>query len=308
MQLNTAMCHRSVHLDEGRLELSDIGCPFCNSTSRKSVHTLQQEPEVKLLQCLDCHAVSASRVPSEQALSEYYGGYYDSQDLKGADSQITFDKPERLARNIAETYCQSGVDGCVTVLDFGGGDGTIACLLAGILIEQGAEQVSITVVDYHSSTVEPGNPGISIESRDSLEQVTSQYDIVIASAVIEHYPRPGALLQELLGRMKPGAMFYARTPCMAPIIRLLSLAGIRADFSFPGHIHDLGQDFWENYFPADQSEKFQILTSRPSIVESSFRKHFLRTLLASLLKMPWYLLGRYYQYVGGWEVFVRRNL
>ena len=307
MQLNTAMCHRSVHLDEGRLELSDTGCPFCNSTNRKSIHTLQEEPAIRLLECRDCYAVSASRVPSEQALSEYYGGYYDSTDLKGADSQITFDKPERLARNIAKIYCQPGIEGCVTVLDFGGGDGTIACLLARMLIEQGAEQVSITVVDYHPSTVEPDDPRICIDSRDSLEQVTSQYDIVIASAVIEHYPRPGSLLRDLLGSMKPGAMFYARTPCMAPIIRLLRLAGIRADFSFPGHIHDLGQDFWENYFPDGPSEQFQILASRPSIVESTFSKHFLRTLMARLLKMPWYLFGRHYRYVGGWEVFVRRN-
>ncbi|MGI9275631.1 MAG: class I SAM-dependent methyltransferase [Endozoicomonas sp.] len=308
MQLNTTVFHRSAHLDEGRLELSDTGCPFCNSTSRKCVHTLQEKPVVKLLQCRDCHAVSASRMPSEQVLSEYYGGYYDSPNLKSADSQVTFDKPESLARNIAEIYCRSGVEGCVTVMDFGGGDGTIACLLAGILIEQGAEQVSITVVDYHPSTVEPDDPRICIDSRDSLEQVTSQYDIVIASAVIEHYPRPGGLVQDLLGRMKPGAMFYARTPCMAPIIRLFRLVGIKVDFSFPGHIHDLGQDFWENYFSGSQSETFQILASRPSIVESSFKKHFLRTLLAILLKMPWYLFGRHYKFVGGWEVFVRKNL
>jgi hypothetical protein len=94
---------------------------------------------------------------------------------------------------------------------------------------------------------------------------------------------------------------------MFPIIKLLRLVGVKVDFTYPGHIHDLGQAFWEGYFKKEQSNDFQILDSRPSMVETTLRKHFLRTIAAHAFKAPWYLLGKSYKYVGGWEVFVRKS-
>jgi hypothetical protein len=73
-------------------------------------------------------------------------------------------------------------------------------------------------------------------------------------------------------------------------------------------MHDLGQTFWEFYFTKEQRGAFQILESRPSIVETTIRKHFLRTLAAYSFKAPWYLLGKSYKCVGGWEIFVRKAL
>ncbi len=74
MQINTAMFQRSLHLDESNLEPPDSSCPFCSSTNRQQVYILQKSPEVLLLRCVVCHALSASRMPKDDALAEYYSG------------------------------------------------------------------------------------------------------------------------------------------------------------------------------------------------------------------------------------------
>jgi hypothetical protein len=77
---------------------------------------------------------------------------------------------------------------------------------------------------------------------------------------------------------------------------------------FPAHIHDLGQDFWRSCFSTIISaNKCVVLESKPSIVETSFSNHFLKSLAAHALKLPWHLFGKWYSLVGGWEVFVRKK-
>lgn len=262
------------------------------------------------MQCSTCHAISASRIPTPEALTEYYSGYYDSPDPRqAADERITFDKPRRLADHLADTYrCySSNREAPISILDFGGGNGAISHLLAMRLIEKGAEQVDITVVDYNKETVCPQDGRVTINRAESLDVLKSPYSLVIASAVIEHHPRPRELLRHLLYLIEQGGVFYARTPCMLPIMNLLRLVGVKVDFTYPGHLHDLGQVFWEGLFTKERSDSFRILASRPSIVETSLGEHFLRTVAAYSLKAPWYLLGESYKFVGGWEIFSQKN-
>jgi 2-polyprenyl-3-methyl-5-hydroxy-6-metoxy-1,4-benzoquinol methylase len=198
-------------------------------------------------------------------------------------------------------------DTVVSILDFGGGDGTISHLASRQIIKRGAEQVNITIVDYGTKIVDTQDDRIVIERVNSLDNIFAEYGLVIASAVIEHYPRPSILLRSLLQRMEVGGIFYARTPYIYPLMKLLRPIGVNVDFTFPGHLHDLGQSFWEGYFMREKTGGFQILQSRPSIVETTFHKHFFRTAVAHLLKAPWYLLGKSYKFVGGWEIYVQKN-
>ena len=152
----------------------------------------------------------------------------------------------------------------------------------------------------------PQDSRITIDKVNSLTDISSLYGFVIASAVIEHHPRPRILLRDLLQCIEKGGFFYARTPYIFPIMKLFKPVGVRVDFTYPAHIHDLGQGFWVSYFTEDQSGEFQILKSRPSIVQTTISKHFLNTVTAHLFKSPWYLFGKSYKYVGGWEIFVRK--
>ena len=305
MALNTAVFHRSQHLSENMLEPADPMCPFCNGEKREPELTLQQSPEILLLQCKSCHSVSASRMPTDEALAKYYGEYYETS--ASASEQVTFDAPERLAKKLANMYITCGKGPSVSILDFGGGDGTIAYLTALHLIKRGVPQVKITVVDYNKTLLSSNDSRITLKRRDSLEGIGDPFDLVIASAVIEHHPHPRVLIQDLFRLIDDGGLFYARTPYTLPLMKLFSLIGIKLDFTYPAHVHDLGQGFWENYFASEQPSQFNVLKSRPSIVQTTISKHFLTTIAAHLFKVPWYLIGKSYKLVGGWEVFARKN-
>lgn len=311
MQINAAQFHRSVHLKESDILPSDMPitkkCSFCGSIDRKPVWRLQDDPPIELLACQNCHAATASRLPTETTLAEYYSTYYDTDVTKAQDSAVTFDTPIRLARRISKYVPIDRRDCHVSILDFGGGDGTIAYLTASQLLSKGAAGVNITVVDFMQNTVSASDSRVTIEySRDLESLQQNSFSVVIASAVLEHFPAPGPVLKDLLSRVKaPQGVFYARTPYMLPIMRALERLGMHIDFTYPGHIHDLGQPFWETYF-STKAPAFHLLRSQPSIVETSLGAHFLRTVAAKTLKLPWWLLRARYPFVGGWEVVAMR--
>jgi 2-polyprenyl-3-methyl-5-hydroxy-6-metoxy-1,4-benzoquinol methylase len=310
MTLTSTLFHRSVHLGEDKLTSPDIysTCPFCESADRELVWILQKNPEVSLLRCNFCYAVSASRMPTKEALSAYYNVYYKSKDNIGNVIQVTFDNPDRLSKQIATFYARNRnkLPSRVSILDFGGGDGTIAFLTAENLLICGVQQVNITVVDYGKNLHKTSNDRIKLRKVPTLENIDGLYSIVIASAILEHLPRPSNVIDSLLEFMdSSGGIFYARTPFMLPVMKFLGRFGIIIDFTFPAHLHDLGQNFWETYFK-ERSNKYKLVISRPSIVETSIKKHFFRTLIAYFLKAPWYLFRNKYSLVGGWEIFVER--
>jgi len=197
----------------------------------------------------------------------------------------------------------------VSVLDYGGGDGSISIRVANVLLDQGARIVNIALVDYDRSTTEASDKRIQITRPDSLAQIADQsIDLVIASAIIEHIPEPRDVLIRLLSSLKPDGILYARTPYVAPLSCLARVVKSKFDFTYPAHVHDLGAKFWNNilnFLPLDG--EYQVRRSTPSIVETSFRQHFLRSLSAHVLKMPGYVFKETYGLVGGWEVFIRRD-
>ena len=139
MQINTAIFHRSLLLDESMLEPLDSRCPFCCGTNRQEVYTLQKSPDVMLLHCHTCHAVSASRMPTDEVLGKYYGGYYESSHRTTSEGQITFDEPTRFGRKLADMYRRQRNDACVSILDFGGGDATISHSIVLLPHDQNSE-------------------------------------------------------------------------------------------------------------------------------------------------------------------------
>src|ERR1700733_9345925 len=152
MSISNTIYHRSQHLEEVDLVPtgSDVdSCKFCGGTALSDVWILQNDPLVSLKRCFNCEAVGASRMPTDAALARYYSAYYssDSDGLK-----FTLGAPNRLALRIAAQFTvASGRD--ISILDFGGGDGTISYLLAMELLKRGGNKVSITVVDYESRTI-----------------------------------------------------------------------------------------------------------------------------------------------------------
>lgn len=311
MTIATTTYHRSRHLSEAELLPASPGCPWCGSRDRVRLARLQAQPEVDLLECRNCHACSASRMPTAATLASYYGSYYDDDQFKtDVGVKVTIGDPRHMGRSLALWMRPRVALRALRVLDFGGGDGTVAALAADELLRTGAvASASVTVVDYNDETMQPPDPRIGIEHFRELDQVAGrQFDVVMASAVVEHIPDGRAVVDRLLELVRPGGVFYARTPQMAAFVHFADRLGLSLDFTYPGHVHDLGQRFWEGFFSSSaMAGRFGIVLSKPSLVEACFRRAPFRATMAYLCKLPWYLLGRRWQYVGGWEIVVERR-
>ena len=108
-------------------------------------------------------------------------------------------------------------------------------------------------------------------------------------------------MQRLFALIADGGYFYARTPYVVPLTRLMP----RLDLTYPGHVHDMGMDFWDKVTDAFDFPGVQI-ESRPSLVETSFTQAPARTFAAYALKAPARIV-RSWPFVGGWEVVLRRE-
>ena len=80
MKYSATAFHQSRQLNDSELMPPTPGCPFCGSLNRQQVHVLQEKPQVSLFKCSDCMTTSASRLPTPEALNEYYRSYYPYND------------------------------------------------------------------------------------------------------------------------------------------------------------------------------------------------------------------------------------
>jgi SAM-dependent methyltransferase len=302
--IRATLFHESRVLADAELEAPHTRCLLCGSdAARAPVALIQRTPPVELLRCPDCEGASASRMPTPSALEAYYASYYQP----AAAAQVTFSGVARFARHIRRTIDARAPQGRrLRVLDFGGGDGSIAIALAR---ETAGDDAEIVVVDSGGVHAAAG-AGISLRHTSSLDDAGDGFDVVIASAILEHIPESGAALQALLDRLGPDGRFYARTPWTVPMTRLRA----SVDVGFPGHVHDLGADFWARA-AARHGDRIAVLRSRPSIVENDLRDAPLRALAAAALKAPAHLEAALrrapsvplWRIVGGWEVGWRRR-
>lgn len=297
--MKIAAYHANQHLAERDLKEPFKRCPMCGASAlspERALRPLQVDPEVVLMTCGRCFASSASRFPTTTALDDYYSSYYDD----GFVDAVTTDDPARIARRIA-SYAASSSQ--IDLLDFGGGDGSIGAAVLKRLESGG----SITVIDYDHRRSASTPAGVGMAHASQLSDVEGTYDLVIASAVIEHLLQPSEALLELFAKVSIGGVFYARTPFVVPMIRTVGRVGVPMDFTFPAHLFDLGPDFWgglSSWMPL--FDDFEVMASRPSPVETGLRSHPARTVASTLLKLPWWVLRERWPFVGGWELAARR--
>jgi hypothetical protein len=270
---------------------------------------IQKDPEVSLFECRTCRASSASRLPTVAALEDFYRSYYACDPGSKGEDRVTFDLPVRLARHIVSACIAALPRNRVEILDYGGGDGAVSLLAAELLLESGLSRVGITVVDLQESPATPRDDRIRLVHAKSLDELEAEhFDLVIASAIVEHLTDPRGVTIRLLESMSPSGCFYARTPYILPFVKVCKALRIRWNFMYPGHLHDLGPRFWRWFFHSPPvAGSFELTASRPSIVAASFTRQPLRAAASHLFKAPWKILGNRYGLVGGWEIFSRRT-
>lgn len=290
------------HVADEDLEPGDDRCPLCGSDEpRKRLFVVQTAPDVHWLRCRTCGGSSASRMPTADYLDRYYADYYDDGDAK-----VTVGRPQRLADHIAGLLPQS--DGRVTIIDFGGGDGTVARLLARRLAAGDADRPeAVWVVDDHAAGewVVDGVRTTGVPSLDELGDVRAE--VILASAVLEHVPECDAVMRSLLDRLAPGGHLYARTPYRVPLKRIAPWISMQ----FPMHVHDLGPSFWNRI--QRRHPDVEVVVSQPSMVAAPLAGASIPSaLVAHALKLPARVERRArhdpvdygWRFVGGWEVLI----
>lgn len=237
-------------------------------------------------------------MPTQHALADYYSRYYD----RCTEELITFSKPERLAKRITSYAGFLASRNEIAILDFGGGDGTVAKLIAECLIHQNpTAKIKIVVIDYTTQRCVINNASVSMHHLDNLAQLDGRFDIIVASAILEHIPEFRTTLDKLLSLGAEKAIFYARTPYMAPLAKILPI-----DMTYPAHVHDIGALTWR-WLAKHTSQNITVLKSAPSIVETTLASNAVRTIAAYALKAPASVLAAMgfrpiWPFYGGWEV------
>ncbi|MBK5260894.1 MAG: methyltransferase domain-containing protein [Thermoanaerobaculia bacterium] len=244
-------------------------------------------------------------MPRLDVLESYYASYYD-----GHERDITFSAPLRFARHLIRGLPSVSFGEAVRVLDYGGGNGSLAKAVASRLIALGrARSADVRVVDFTPRGPSEGD-GLRVEYQAPDVPIEGEYDLVLASAILEHIPSLRPVLQTLHSAIAPGGFFYARTPYVLPLTRFFP----RLDLAYPAHVHDMGSEFW-NRFRETFAWDVRVIVSGPSVIAGSLADP-VRTLAAAMLKAPAHLenwlsprsrVRRTWNLVGGWEVLLQKR-
>jgi SAM-dependent methyltransferase len=290
------------HLARSEIYPPETVCPICaHAGPRRSRRVLQKDPDIELLSCPRCFGLSASQMPKREVLDALYASYYSSHN--GAE-HVIFQDPARLAGHIIAMMAplRNGA-GPFRIMDFGGGGGAISRALGEQVAARTGGDALIDVIDYGEGKA--GRAGaVAMRFFHDLSAGSGDCDLVIASGSFEHVPGLASVLPGLVDKLRPGGMLYARTAHLLPLMKIFGF-----DMNYPAHVHDLGDEFWgrvPHWLPVE------IVRSRPSIVESSWDRDFLRTLAAHCMKLParietLWTRHPFFKLYGGWEVLLRRK-
>ena len=125
----------------------------------------------------------------------------------------------------------------IRILDFGGGvDAVLSLSLARRFVQHGTRSVKVTLVDYNASCPLGQSDAVTVECCQDLSKaaVTGTFNVVIASAIVEHVPYPRENLLTLLNSLCAGGRAYFRTPAMASIIRAAARFGAKIKLHLSG--------------------------------------------------------------------------
>lgn len=312
--------------EEYYLEEEFEKCPFCGSHTIKYIGNIHPSPDIriytdflkiisttldgalpdiKVYTCDNCHIGFFNPQPTEKSLEEFYSNYD-----KGENTRKKID-PGRFAKHIIKYLGNLSPRETFRILDFGGGDGAVAQCMGQFLISSGiAKMIEITVVDYNTIP-DRSEKSISQYSYKTLDQIPSSegFDIVIASAILEHLKDPKQVISSLLQRMKKQGMFYARTPHSFPFYTGFKRLGKTFGMPYPAHLFDMGSHFWSDLLKTlSLSADFHMKECHTSLVHAEFNKRPLLNILSHIVKLPSYLIGKRYPYSGGWEVVIERKI
>lgn len=302
--LNKSKYNRRETLKEDQLDARIEKCPFCSSSDTNKIGIIQKEPEINAVECNKCKIGFVDRQPAEHFLHEYYRDYYKkSKRCTTVESSI-------LSKHIIKQIGEQSYFENYSLLDFGGGDGSVSQTIGQYLIKNDlAGKINIVNVDFHPSSLKNDSGRITLEHFNSLDQLRLEhkFDLIIASAILEHVKNPAGISLKLLNSLKSGGKCYFRTPYIYPFFKIFRFIRMSIDIQFPGHLFDMGNLFWSSFLKNQNlSKDFHLIKSQTSLVETLLKEDPVKSTISYLLKLPSRNLKNHYHLAGGWEVIIEK--
>lgn len=209
-----------------------VACNICGSSDSAPV-TVQNTCHV--VRCAGCGFVYVNPRPADSAYKDLYVDYLpDRMDDPFAWKRYMAEVFTRTAEMIEAARPDKG-----TSLDIGCGFGFFVEEMKGRGWKASGIDISAKAVGFASSRgldVRPGSieePGVA---EGSLDAITMFY-------VLEHLPDPLASLKKVRSLLKPGGVLVIRVPHTTPLVRLLTVIGIKNNlYDPPFHLSDFSPE------------------------------------------------------------------
>jgi SAM-dependent methyltransferase len=171
-------------------------CPACGSNQRVDSFA---KNGFEICCCQTCRTLYIGRVPLCSP-NEHYADYYDAENLS---------VPEFLLKRIDEIVAGfSSYRKTNKLLEIGFGSVTVLQAARNAKWDTSGIEVSIGAIEHARELGFDVFQGELVQAEFPAEQ----FDVVVASEILEHVSEPGPLLSEIRRVLRPGGVLWATTP------------------------------------------------------------------------------------------------
>lgn len=208
--------------------LRNVNCNICDADNTCLI-TVQNN--YKVVQCRTCGLTYVNPQPTQNILKSLYDEYHlrDGKDEHSWEHLMKRNFKE-LSAFLEKMFPEKG-----RILDIGCGYGHFL----GIMKEHGW---SVTGVDISAKVVSYGKrKGLDVRENTIDDAVFPgcSFDAVTAFYVLEHLIDPLSSLKKIFLILRPGGTLIVRVPHTTPIVRFLSIIGIKNNlYDLPFHLYD----------------------------------------------------------------------
>ncbi len=205
-----------------------VACNICSSPESTPV-TVQNT--CALVRCVDCGFVYVNPRPADSAYKDLYVDYLPDR----------MDDPFAWKRYMAEVFTKTA-DMIETARPEKGSSLDIGCGFGFFVEEMKERGWKASGIDISAKAVGfASDRGLDVRlgSIDAPGVAEGSFDAITMFYVLEHLPDPLASLKKVRSLLKPGGVLVIRIPHTTPIVRLLTIIGIKNNlYDPPFHLSD----------------------------------------------------------------------
>lgn len=249
--------------------MTTVACNLCGS-SRERLITVQSS--YRVVRCAGCGFVYVNPRPDEATLERMYLKYLPDKMI----DPLSWDSYMKEVFSKTASFLSARLPDNARLLDVGCGYGFFLSEIKAISrIEASGIDVSKTAVSVASGR----GLDVRLGTLDTIKFDDDAFDAVTMFYVLEHIPDPANALKEVRRILKPGGALLLRLPHTTPIVRTLSLFGIKNNlYDPPFHLNDFSAETIGRLLTKAGFENIHTFiggtTSPPELIKRTITKSF----------------------------------